>query len=267
MTTTRDLKQQHRAARQAHRASKSRQPIGTANSAVIDCACVIHSTGYDWQYVERLYNMLTRVFPGGIRMHVYTEHDRSVPPHMIKHVLEDWGIGGPKKSWWYKMQLFNPEHFAGNLLYLDLDVVVARELDWVTALDTNYFWGIRDFRYLQRQHSVTLNSSMMWWNVAKFSWIWQDLLTKDIQQVSRQFPGDQDYLGHVLDVNQRRFFEDKRVESYRWQCLDGGFDFQRRVHRRPGTGVAIAPDTALVVFHGLPKPHQSADPTITALWR
>ena len=62
----------------------------TRTDQVTDCACVIHSSGYDWIYVERLHNMLNRWMPGGARLHVFTEHDRSVPPHMVKHVLEDW---------------------------------------------------------------------------------------------------------------------------------------------------------------------------------
>jgi hypothetical protein len=66
-----------------------------STDGVTDCACVIHSTGYSWDYVERLYRMLTRALPGGIRMHVYTEESRPVPAHMIKHVLHEWpGLSG-----------------------------------------------------------------------------------------------------------------------------------------------------------------------------
>lgn len=239
----------------------------TRTDGMIDCACVIHSNGYDWQYVEKLYNMLTRLIPGGIRFHVYTEHDRSVPPHMIKHILDDWGLSGPKKSWWYKMQLFNPAHFSGNMLYLDLDVVLVRELDWIEKLSTDYLWAIRDFRYLQRRNISTLNSSVMWFNVEKFSWIWTGLMKKNVTDVAKQFPGDQDYLAHVLNINQRRFFDDGYFESFRWQCLDGGYDFSRREHKRPGAGVAIAPQTAVVVFHGNPKPHSVTAPIIQQLWQ
>jgi hypothetical protein len=236
------------------------------NTGRIDCACVIHGSGYDWQYVEKLYNMLCRNLSTEVRMHVYTEHDRSVPPHMVKHILEDWGISGPKRSWWYKMQLFNPEHFAGNMLYLDLDVVIARTLDWIPGHSTDYLWTIRDFRYLQRRDTVTMNSSMMWFNVDRFAWIWHKFSSEDFKTTIKSYPGDQDYLGAVLNVNQRRFFDDFRFESFRWQCLDGGYEFARRRHLQPGTGVQIKPDTSLVVFHGSPKPHQVQDPTITSLW-
>jgi hypothetical protein len=240
----------------------------TSPGPMIDCACVIHSTGYDWRYVENLYSMLTRALPGGIRFHVYTEHDRSVPPHMIKHILTEWpGIAGPKKSWWYKMQMFNPEHHSGNLLYLDLDTVVVRDLSWVAAHDTNYFWGIRDFRYLQNPHHSVFNSSFMWWNVSNFSRIWDQFSQGDIAQLTKNNQGDQDYITKSINVNQRRFFEDRLFQSFRWQCLDGGYNFQRRQPRAPGTGVTIAPDTAVVVFHGQPKPHQISDPAIAQLWR
>jgi len=234
---------------------------------IVDCACVIHGNGYNWEYVEKLYNMLTRVIPTGIRFHVYTEHDRSVPPHMIKHILEDWGISGPKKSWWYKMQLFNAKHFSGDLFYLDLDVVLVRELKNLLSQPTDYFWTLRDFRYLQNYRINTINSSVMWFNVEKFSWIWDKFMSSDVLSTIKQFPGDQDYLNHVLDVNQRRFFEDRYFESYRWQCQAGGYDFQQRKHRKPGAPMYVGTDTAIVVFHGNPKPHEVSDPIVKDFWR
>lgn len=267
MKTNRDLKQQHRAARQAHRLAKSVLAETTYKGQVIDCACVLHGTGYDWQYVEKLYNMLVRYLPTGIRFHVYTEHDRSVPPHMIKHILDDWGVSGPKKSWWYKMQLFNRQHYQGQLLYLDLDVVVVRDLSWITTLPTDYFWCIRDFRYLQNAQVNTMNSSMMWFDTDKFGWVWDKFNSGNVLQTIGSFPGDQDFLNHTIDHNQRRFFEDRYFESYRWQCLDGGYNFKKRTHHQPGSGVCIASDTSVVVFHGKPKPHQVTDSVIQQQWQ
>jgi hypothetical protein len=238
-----------------------------STTGMIDCACVIHGSGYNWTYVEHLYNMLRRVFADQMRFHVYTEHDRSVPPHMIKHCLDDWGISGPKKSWWYKLQLFNPAHHQGNLLYLDLDMVIVRELDFIRSLDTRCLWGIRDFRYLQRRNPGLMNSSMMWWNVGEFAWVYNDFIKEAVTSTIRNYPGDQDYLSAKISVEKRRFFEDRYFESYRWQCLDGGFDFARRAYKTPGSGVTIQPETAVVVFHGQPKPHQVKDPQILELWK
>lgn len=234
---------------------------------IVDCACVIHGKGYDWMYVERLYNSLCRTLQHEVRFHVYTEHDRSVPPHMIKHCVDDLGISGPKKSWWYKIQLFNSEHHSGNLLYFDLDTVIARDITWIVENDPKYLWTIRDFRYLQRQNLEAMNSSVMWFNVPTFSYIYNTFVQSNLQDIMRRFPGDQDYIYHTLNVKQRRFLPDEQFQSYRWQVMDGGFDFKTRRHHSPGAGSAISPTASVVVFHGSPKPHEVRDPIIQDLWK
>lgn len=233
----------------------------------INCACVIHGSGYSWDYVERLYNMLSRQISVDINFHVYTEPERSVPPHMIKHCLEPWpDANGPKKSWWNKMQLFNPEHFTGNLLYLDLDVVIVNGLDWVAQSNTDYFWTLRDFRYLQHPCSA-MNSSMMWWNVSKFAHVWHEFNREPRETIIKRYHGDQDYLNIAITHQYKRFWDDRYFQSWRWQCQEGGYDFPRRRHRAPGTPAQVDPDASVIVFHGRPKPHEVNDPIVEAHWR
>ncbi len=240
----------------------------TRTDQVTDCACVIHSSGYDWIYVERLHNMLNRWMPGGARLHVFTEHDRSVPPHMVKHVLEDWpGIAGPKKSWWYKIQMFNPAHHLDNFLYFDLDCVIVADLTWMTQLHTDYFWTLKDFRYLQRPSWNSMNSSVMWWNVSKFSWVWDEFNRQGHDTVIRRWPGDQDFINATIDHNKKRYFDVKRFQSWRWQAWDGGMNFQLRKQNTPGAGTHIDPDACALIFHGQPKPHQIQDPIIENFWK
>jgi hypothetical protein len=218
-------------------------------------------------YVDRLYNMLQRNLPQGIRMHVYTEPTRPVPAHMIRHDLTEWpGISGPRRSWWYKMQLFNAQHHQGNMLYFDLDTVIVRDISWITVLPTDNLWGIRDFKYLQNANRSVLNSSIMWWNVSSLAWVWQDFVSQDVATVTRRYPGDQDYIYAALGPNRIRYFDQPQVQSWRWQCLDGGYDFSRRAHRLPGQGTQIPLDASVLVFHGNPKPHKITDPEIVKLW-
>jgi hypothetical protein len=231
------------------------------------CACLIHGDGYDWRYVDNLHSMIRRHIDGELKLHVFTEHDRSVPPHMIKHNLTEWpGIKGPKKSWWYKMQLFNPEHYHGDLLYFDLDVVIMQNISWMFQLSTEKFWAIKDFRYLQKDSYNSINSSVMWWNTDRYAWVWDKFNAGNIEQTIRQYPGDQDYLNATIDYNERRYMEAKYFQSYRWQVLDGGYDFRRRRANLPDTGAEIAGDTSVIVFHGQPKPHEVRDPKIRNLW-
>jgi hypothetical protein len=233
----------------------------------IDCACVIHGTPYSWDYVERLYNMLSRHITPGIKLHVYTEADRPVPEPMVKHVLAPWSITSPKKSWWYKMQLFNPAYHAGPLLYFDLDTVIVGNIDWIWQQPTTYFWAIRDFKYLWRPNHTGVNSSVMWWDTQQYQPIWDTFAQQDLPTIMRKYPGDQDYISAAIPQNQRRFFDTNRVQSWRWQCLDGGYNFRKRRHQSPGTGTQITDSTSIMVFHGNPKPEQITDQVVTSHWQ
>jgi len=232
----------------------------------LDCACVIHGSAYDWTYVDRLFNMLQRHLTRPVRLHVYTETDRPVPDHMIKHSLQDWGFSSSRQSWWYKLQLFNTQHHLGPLLYFDLDVVIANNIDWLWQHNLKHFWTIRDFKYLWKPNFTGANTSIMWWNTAQYAHVWQAVQDQNINTFVKKYRGDQDLVSDIIPVDQRRFFHTDRIKSWRWQCLDGGFNFVQRKHLAPGTGTDIDKDTSILVFHGSPKPHEISDKQIVMHW-
>lgn len=233
----------------------------------LDCACVIHGDKYDWIYVERLYNMLKQNLSCDVKFHVFTESQRPVPSHMIKHELIDWpGISGPRKSWWYKMQMFDPSRISGQILYLDLDVIIVDQLDWLLDLDTRYFWTIRDWKYLWRPSWQGVNSSVMYWNTVEFGKIWDEFQTAGAIKIAGKYRGDQDFISDALAEKSKRFFVESWVLSYRWQVQDGGLDPKTRKYRYPGAGSVLTPGAKILVFHGSPKPHEIIDPFVQNLW-
>jgi hypothetical protein len=211
--------------------------------------------------------MLVRHITPGVRLHVYTEANRNVPDPMIKHALPEWSIGGPKKSWWYKLQLFNTEHHRGPLLYFDLDTVITQNIDWIWQQNLQYFWAIRDFKYLWRPTSYSVNTSVMWFNTIRFAHVYRDFVAGDINFVMRRNHGDQDYITEVITQQQRRFLDQERVKSWRWQALDGGYNFAHRCYQNPGAGTQIQDNTSLLIFHGKPKPAEVKDPVVIQHWR
>lgn len=235
----------------------------------IDCACVIHGKAYDWTYVERLQNMLARNLQDyKVVLHVYTEADRTVPSTMVKHQLTEWPtVSGPKRSWWYKLQMFDANHHTGNLLYFDLDTVIVRDISWIVKHDPAKVWTLRDFKYLQNPNWYGMNSSVMWWNVSTFDWVWQKFKKHDVTETMKKHRlGDQEYLTNVLTHNHIRFFNQDAIQSWRWQANQGGMTWPDRQYRMPGTGTQISESLSVLVFHGDPKPHQITDPIIKQLW-
>jgi len=234
----------------------------------LSCACVIHGSRYDWRYVDHLNSMLRRNLNVPVDLHVFTEANRSVPSHMIKHNLVEWPeVSGTKRAWWYKMQMFDPRHGLGRMLYLDLDVVIADRLDWVVALPPEYFWAIHDWRRLWRPHWRGINSSMMLWQPHHAQTIWQRFQTLGLPLCVRNYHGDQDFIAETIPEQDRRYFHHDLVRSWRWEIRDGGMDPKTRRYARPGAGSVLRPGTAVMVFHGSPKPHETQDSVVQQLWQ
>jgi len=233
----------------------------------IDCACLIHDTLYDWVYVDHLFNALVRNLTPAVKMHVYTEANRHVPFPYVHHHLEEWpGIRGPKQSWWYKIQLFNSQHHPGDLLYFDLDTVITGNIDWIWRNDPDTFHAARDFKHLFRPRRTTINSSVMWFNVPKYNYVYQQFDPSNVATHKSRYHGDQDYIDDKIPELDRQYLDFTKIKSYKWEVAEGGFDFSRRKPKLPGTPT-ILDDISVLVFHGNPKPAKVNDPEVMQHWR
>lgn len=247
-------------------AKKIKRLLGNLDNT-LNCACLIHDTLYDFGYVDKLYRALCRNLSPNVRLHVYTESNRDVPSPYVKHDLQEWpGIRGPKQSWWYKIQLFNPDYYAGPLLYFDLDTVIVNNIDWIWQQKTNYFWAARDFKYLFRPRRATINSSVMWFDTTRFSNIYTDFNPKDVVKRIKPWHGDQDYIHEHIPVASLKYLDTTRIRSYKWEIKEGGYNFNTRKHHAPGADTNLNEDTSVLIFHGNPKPHECRDKNVLQHW-
>jgi hypothetical protein len=83
----------------------------------------------------------------------------------------------------------------------------------------------------------------------------------------QKYHGDQDYISAAISQKQRRLLDQTRVQSWRWQCLDGGYNFRKRCHYLPGSGTTVGDSTSVMVFHGKPKPPDVQDPVLDMHWQ
>jgi lipopolysaccharide biosynthesis glycosyltransferase len=165
------------------------------------------------------------------------------------------------------MQLFDSQMFKGAMLYFDLDVVIVQNIDWITQLPLRYFWAVKDFKYLWRPTDTGTNSSVMWWDTQLYDYVWRDISRLNLSQIMKKYRGDQDYITEVISEFDRRFLNPACVQSWRWQCLDGGYNFKQRIYQNPGAGTVLTQNTSVLVFHGQPKPSEVSDPVVKEHWR
>jgi hypothetical protein len=107
----------------------------------------------------------------------------------------------------------------------------------------------------------------MWWNTDSYNYIWQNFKVQELSRILSKYHGDQDYITEAIPVAERRFLDVDRVKSWRWQCLDGGYNFAQKRHLLPNTGTTLLHPTSVLVFHGRPKPDKIVDSVVIQHWQ
>ena len=94
-----------------------------------NCACVCYGDKYPVEYVQKLYNMVTRNTSLHINFFVFTDHvkmEKMIEGNINVRQFPETDLQG----WWNKMQLFHPKvDLPGHTLYMDLDVVITDNID------------------------------------------------------------------------------------------------------------------------------------------
>jgi len=209
-------------------------------------ACVLRTGGtYDERWVRRLERDVWANLAQHHRFVCLTDIEDwttdFVEPVPLKH---NW------PGWWSKMELFRPGLFERRqrVLYLDLDTVVLKELDWaVDAIDCELLL-LRDF-YRPRG----FGSAIMGWEAGRFT------------QLYNQFAADPGGLmGKYKGRGDQGFIEDRGARFIRaWQEEFPDKIASYKVDCRQGL-----PGWAHVVcFHGKPRPHEVRADWLTNRWK
>ena len=108
---------------------------------------------------------------------------------------------------------------------------------------------------------------IIWIGYGIYRYVWQNFKIQELNRVITRYHGDQDYITEVIPTSDRRFLDTERVKSWRWQCLDGGYNFSQKRHLLPNTGTTLTQPTSILVFHGRPKPDKITDPVVIQHWQ
>lgn len=207
--------------------------------------CLKVGTKYSSIYVNTLYNMCRRNITGDFRFICFTDDKSGIypdiecfpPPTSEKYI----------SGWFYKLSFFQEKliNISGDILYLDLDVVIVNPIDEFFLYPSDKLCIIEDWLW-KKLNQRKYNSSVMKWRVGEYS----DLFSSFIKNYykNKKYTGDQDFItDYVKNVN---FWPDDWCASYKLnKCFDG-----------------FKPENKIIIFHGKPNPDEIKGGWVRDYW-
>jgi hypothetical protein len=165
----------------------------------------------------------------GVERHLTHEHT------FVEVTERDLPVG--RTGWFCKLHL--PEMFDGDVLYLDLDVVITGSLDPLVetlTTDRSRIWARDDWSYPVTNprlgKEATINSSVMLWHGRKD-------MSGVTEKMLRETHGDQGIITQLFWPHGLGLLPPEMVKSFKYDV--------QRLRKEPGP---------ITVFHGQPKPHE-----------
>lgn len=227
-------------------------------------ACLKWGDKYSAEYVNKLYNMVDRNITIDYEFVCFTENTTGLNKNITTYPLPKIRADG----WWYKPMFVGADlPIKGTLLFLDLDVVVFKNIDKLFTYQPNRFCIIRDFNRSQRKDWNRMNSSVFRINIGAYDNIWQQFKQNPPAHMQR-LRGDQDWMfKHITD---HHFWPDEWIMSYKWEMRDRRdlkLDPVRKRNFVIDAPPKIDPDTCIAVFHGEPNPADANDSWVKEHWQ
>lgn len=253
------LKQEKRLAKKLAREEKL---VKNKKRAVV---CLKYGTKYSPEFVNKLFNMVKRNLTLEHDFICFTENSQGIDKQITIQPLPT-GLG--LTGWWFKPLFFNPTLLPNTtMLYLDLDMIIFKNIDYLFTYEPDNFCIIRDFnRYLIKDYKK-FNSSVFRLDSGQHSNVYHDFM-KDHAKIIKRYHGDQDWIRDCIKQNYM-YWPDEWIQSYKWEMrgkprMTVGKD-GRRNWTTPGEP-NIKPDTSIAVFHGEPNPDTCIDPWCMQNW-
>lgn len=253
-----ETKEQRKLRKRKQKQSKLLQvdTIPTAQTDIKYVCCLKWGNKYSAEYVNKLHSMVSRNLTIPHEFVCFTDDNTGLDKNIKTYNLPKLPVLG----WWFKVWFLSDElPFTGTLLFLDLDLIVFRNIDNLFYYrPDNDFIIIRDFNRFARAGYDRMNSSVFRIKIGSLKDIYQKFIG-DITHWTKRLHGDQDFM--FKEIHNHIFWPDEWIQSYKWEMRakhDLSLINGKRNFRAPGTPV-ILDETSIAVFHGNPDIHDCVD--------
>lgn len=228
--------------------------------------CLKHGTKYGPEYVNKLFNMTERNCTLPHDFVCLTDDPSGLDPR-IKTIPLPSNLQG----WWCKPYMYSKDlPINGTILYMDLDVVIAGNIDKLFTYQPNHWCTIRDFTRAMRPDWKKYNSSVVRFKTGQLDHVWTEF-KENQHNIQRRLHGDQDWLFEATRKSQAMLYPDSWILSWKWEVRrTKEFNYSGTKGNRKFKHVEdVKPrvECCVTVFHGDPNPHNCEDPWVVDNWR
>ena len=177
----------------------------------INVCCVKEGNKYDSDYVNTLYLMAKRYLTVPFDFICFTENSQNLLKQIKVINLKDKSI----KGWWNKCLLFKPGLLTGCCLYLDLDMIILKNIDEF-IVQNQYLNILCNPISLNNNIYYKINSSMLFWNTdnKELNKIWFQYSKNKLFYDNHKTFGDQEV---ILSSNVKyKFFPGNKVRYFKY---------------------------------------------------
>ena len=207
---------------------------------MITVACVKWGKKYSFRHVNKLQEMVAEYLTVPHEFVCLTEN-----PHRVNCKTIPF-TEGKFEGWWAKTNLFNQESFNDWILYLDLDVIIHRNIDDLVKNTDKNFYIIRDFLFPE-----VFNSSVMFWKRDVYNSLWA-VYNEDPIRFMEMYKGDQDFITDMLKSgDDYEVYPDEWTWSFKWGDERAYYPSYIKNNKNK---FHITDQAKIAIFHGRPNP-------------
>ena len=215
----------------------------------VNVICLKWGTLYGPEYVNHLYNMVSRNLSLPFRFICLTEHSGGIKDEVEIFPLPEF----EEPPWeyarfcsaWRKLALFKPglADMQGKVLFLDLDVVIIKPIDELFSY-SNKLTIIENW---YQKNQLAGQASAFCFEAGEPVTLLETYLN-DPLTVLKKYQTEQAYITGELGLGGFEFFPESWCQSFKMHCMPVG------LQRFFSSKVKQPEDAKIIVFHGRPNP-------------
>lgn len=212
--------------------------------------CMKWGTRYPADYVNRLFNMVSRHLSGEFRFVCFTDDPKGVLPGVECLPIPD--IELPEhlaNKPWKKLVLWQKPlaDLEGQALFLDLDVVITGSLDAFFTYEPESYCVIHNWT---EPKETTGNTSVFRLTIGKYPYIY-DNIVGNMDKIYANYKIEQRYISKTIEDGAQKFWPAQWCRSFKHEMIPA---WPLRFFKIP----LLPDDCKIAVFHGLPDPDDAA---------